>query len=173
MCNDSVGAKSSVFLPSQHMVGSREVSSEGFIRCTISIKVFFFYFDGPPRRPFSYSTHEYSIVDGCTRVWSIENGWLTIYFLKQFSISSPLSIETSNQNIKSNRKGKGRHLIFGLRKKKGSKKKMWSVWPGNNHRVHTEWKTGNGRLTYIPSWRKNLHRLVRVGWGGGVQAHSL
>jgi hypothetical protein len=56
-----------------------------------------------------------------------ENGWLTIYFLKQFSISSPLSIETSNQNIKSNKKGKGRHLIFGLRKKKGSKKKIWRV----------------------------------------------
>ncbi len=140
------------FLPRQHMVGSREVSSEGFIRCTISIKVFFFYFDGPPRRPFSYSTHEYSIVDGCTRVWSIENGWLTIYFLKQFSISFPLSLETSNQNIKSNKKGNGRHLIFGLRKKNVLRRKSGV----SDQETTTDYThSGNGRfLTYIPSWWK-------------------
>jgi hypothetical protein len=94
---------------------------------------------------------------------------LTIYFFKQFSISSPLSIETSNQNIKSNKKGKGRHLIFGLRKKNVLRRKSGVAdqeTTTETHRVEN-WQ-----------WPLDVHSILtekfaQAGEGGGARSLPL
>ncbi len=46
-------------------------------------------------------------------------------------------------------------------KEKCSKKKIWSVWPGNNHRVYTEWQRPLSGVHSI-----TMEKLAQAGEGG-------